>query len=318
MGGAWIWPSQRKMMGLVRDLNLKVVHQEDANDGRVRIWDGAARIIDGLAAKLNDECISLSATVTKVEKMGNIIKVTLRNSNSEQEEILYTKHLIWTGPPRMALSPFLRWSPTLSNPKILAQQQCSTWMASVTKVAFVYEEKHWDDNWVMDMKRGIYFHRDGEAFDIYDACMEQNGDDIYAFTLFVLIDWSKHKNGDNKSEQNESIAKQLMDQLLYVASSTRMLQSETNNPTVWMPQYNTYTMHHWPQVKSISDDPFPSTVGSHPHPNTVLSQPEWKSDDGKDMIFFGGTESDLRSPGLMEGAVGSAHRVMEELKQNGL
>ena len=310
------WPSQHHMIGLIRDLKLKVIHQEDADDGRVRIWDGAACIIEGIASRLKDTCITLSVTATVIEKMGNIIKVTVRNANSEQD-ILYTKHLVWTGPPRMALSPFLQWSPLLSNSKMTAQQSCSTWMASVTKVAFIYEKKYWDDNWIMEMKRGIYFYRDGEAFDIYDACLEQNENDIYAFTLFALIDWSKYDKNGEKSEQNESIEKRLMEQLLSIATSKRMLSSQTNNPSVWLSQYKICTMHHWPNVSSISDDPSPSTVGSHPYPNASLSQPEWKSDDGiRDLIFFAGTESDLRSPGLMEGAVGSAYRVMDELKRN--
>ena len=47
-----------------------------------------------------------------------------------------------------------------------------------------------------------------------------------------------------------------------------------------------------------------------------MAQSEWKSDDGGEMLHFAGTESDEYSPGLMEGAVGSAHRTVEEISRH--
>jgi hypothetical protein len=46
-------------------------------------------------------------------------------------------------------------------------------MAWVTKLAFIYDEKYWDNQWILEMKRAMYFYGDGEAFDIsiYDACI---------------------------------------------------------------------------------------------------------------------------------------------------
>ena len=81
-------------------------------------------------------------------------------------------------------------------------------MAYVTKVAYLYEQKNWDVSWIMEMKRGICFYREGEAaFDLYDSCIEQKkGDDessIYAFTLFALVDWSHHDNTQDKQRQDE-------------------------------------------------------------------------------------------------------------------
>ena len=323
MGGAWIWPSQSKMYSLIRDLGLQTVRQEDAEDGRVRVYDGATGVIDGLAAKLNPESISLSATVTAVERMGSVVKVTLKHSvgSNSRENVLYTKLLVWTAPPRLSLPPHIQWNPPLSKAKMIAQQNCDTWMASVTKVAFLYEQKYWDISWVMEMKRGIYFYNEGEAFDLYDSCIEQTGDDgnVYAFTLFALIDWSRHDNTEDKQQQDERIVRGIMDQLLSIASSKRIssFQSSVTSQTVleWMPKYKFHAIHHWPQVSSISDDPYPANVGSHPRPNPVLSQSEWKSDEGEEMLYFAGTESDEYSAGLMEGAVGSAHRVVEEISR---
>ena len=71
VGGAWIWPSQRRIHALVRDLKLRTISQEDADDGRVRIQNGAACIIDGLAATLSRDCVTLSAAVTHIERMND-------------------------------------------------------------------------------------------------------------------------------------------------------------------------------------------------------------------------------------------------------
>jgi monoamine oxidase len=342
LGGAWIWPSQRKIHSLVNDLKLQTIRQQDADDGRVRIYNGAARLIDRLAATLNGECVTLSTAATSVEKMNGVVRVTLQQSTEttqvQQQYIVYTKHLVWAAPPKMTLSPYINWSPPLSNSKIMAQKQCDTWMASVTKLAFIYDEKYWDVHWIMEMKRAMYFYGDGEAFDIYDACIEdcsdhhagkkERGDDVnrevYAFTLFALVDWDQEEHNITSNDDDETVAKRIMDQLQSIASSSRTISQSTTiaqSRHNWMSQYNSYSIHHWPQVSSISHDARPTSVGSHPRPNPVLSEAEWRSngdDNGEersDMVHFAGTESDLYSPGLMEGAVGSALRVVEEIKR---
>ena len=65
-------------------------------------------------------------------------------------------------------------------------------------------------------------------------------------------------------------------------------------------------------------DPHPEFVGFHPCPAATLPQPQWKCGSGNNMVYFSGTESDLRSPGLMEGALGLAYRVIEEVKKTWL
>ena len=42
----------------------------------------------------------------------------------------------------------------------------------------------------------------------------------------------------------------------------------------------------------------------------VLAKTDWNG-----MLHFAGSESDLRSPGVMEGAVGAAWRVLDELQE---
>lgn len=332
MGGAWIWPSQRKIQKLIRDLKLTTIRQCEEDDGRVRIQGGATRIIEGMAARLNDQCITLSATVIECVKMDNAVKVTFVTGLSTipdstippQQHVVYTERIVCTVPPRMSLPPHINWDPPLSSAKMMAQKQTNTWMASVTKVVFMYYKKHWDDSWLIDMKRRIYFSRDGPVFDLYDSCFEEVDDgNVYAFTVFVLVDWSDQINTRDLHQRDERLASAIINQLMSTApSQSSSCQTTHQSPSVqsetWMPQYASYFVHHWSQVESISDDPHPEFVGLHPRPNPTLSRPEWKSASGNYIVYFGGTESDLRSPGLMEGALGSAYRVIEELKETWL
>jgi len=59
----------------------------------------------------------------------------------------------------------------------------------------------------------------------------------------------------------------------------------------------------------ISDEPNPTTIHPHPQPNGALAEPDWDR-----RLFFAGTEADSGSPGVMEGAIGSAARVAAELR----
>eukprot|EP00956_Cyclotella_meneghiniana_P022237 scaffold41755_cov46-Cyclotella_meneghiniana.AAC.3 len=117
------------------------VRQDDADDGRVRVQDGAVRVIDGLAARfrLERECnIHETSDMDHTSAYDTSTTCTMESSSIKS--------------------------------KMMAQQNCDTWMASVTKVAFLYEQKHWDVSWIMEMKRGICFYCEGEAaFDLYDS-----------------------------------------------------------------------------------------------------------------------------------------------------
>ena len=70
-------------------------------------------------------------------------------------------------------------------------------------------------------------------------------------------------------------------------------------------------MKRWPQEKYISEDANPAGITPHPEPDLELAKPEWNG-----MLLFAGTETDLVSPGVMEGAVNSAVRVTNELLQS--
>ena len=69
-----------------------------------------------------------------------------------------------------------------------------------------------------------------------------------------------------------------------------------------------FEVQRWPKEELISLDAQPHHI--HPHPAVVplLAAPEWEG-----RLLWAGTETDQRDPGVMEGAIGSAARVIREL-----
>ncbi|KAL7462079.1 hypothetical protein ACHAXS_002475 [Conticribra weissflogii] len=355
MGGAWVWLGyQPYMKSLLSKLNLEGTIpqlEKSLNDGRVRIIGGAAKIISSLESSLDKSKITLSATVvscTRLKRHKNVMKVQFRWSCpgadcadnfvalDQHQDVVYAKQLVWTAPPRKSMAPTILWDPPLSDSKIREQANSNTWMASVTKVSFIYDVIHWDEDWLMTLKFNMYKGRQSgrmEVFDIYDACtfplsLSQKSrrkndrvDGVAAFTIFACLSL------DSLSLRKSDIATRIMSQLASIAPLSKSHDDEANSSS-WMTNYSRSVVKIWPLVDSINDNPKTMTVGSHPEPRTALATPEWPLDgesivEGDSetkseqfMIYFAGTESDLRSPGLMEGAVSAAHRVVKELQRS--
>jgi len=74
--------------------------------------------------------------------------------------------------------------------------------------------------------------------------------------------------------------------------------------------FDDFHVKRWPLERYISNDTDPKGINPHPEPIRELAKSEW---DGT--LLFAGTETDQHSPGVMDGAVGSANRVTKELAQ---
>ena len=72
--------------------------------------------------------------------------------------------------------------------------------------------------------------------------------------------------------------------------------------------YKDVHVQHWPSEKYISEDPNPTQIHPHPYPVNSLATTEWNG-----RLHFAGSETDKTSPGVMEGAIGAALRVVKEL-----
>ena len=72
--------------------------------------------------------------------------------------------------------------------------------------------------------------------------------------------------------------------------------------------FDEFHVKRWPNEQHISEEANPRGINPHPQPVPILAKSEWAG-----RLLFAGTETDLSSPGVMEGAVGAAKRAFQEL-----
>ena len=70
-----------------------------------------------------------------------------------------------------------------------------------------------------------------------------------------------------------------------------------------------FAVQRWPREAWVSDDAAPGTIHPHPAPVASLALPDWGG-----VLVFAGTESDQAHPGVLEGAIGSAHAALKRLR----
>ena len=74
--------------------------------------------------------------------------------------------------------------------------------------------------------------------------------------------------------------------------------------------YKSYHVLSWPKEIYLSEVDKPERINPHPSPVAALMSTDWNG-----ILHFAGSEADARSPGVMEGAIGAAYRVLDEMKQ---
>ncbi|VEU36789.1 unnamed protein product [Pseudo-nitzschia multistriata] len=315
LGGAWVWPRhQRTIMAALVDsplLGIKTFLQP-GDDYRA---SETTRIVGGaveLAIKIYEELqvtnnVQLKCPVVAIRKNSDrSIAVELKSG-----EVIRCRHAVLAVPPRI-LSEKVSFDPDLPNAKMAAMSQSETWMAGVTKVALVYKgsPSFWPlivseaDNIVSPRKRRPAFQvYDGSPFSsLPSSTNTENDDKVSVLTFFTLASLSNDTNDDDRLAND--CAEQLCDSL-----STEAIRKV---PVLdkYIRSFDEFHVKRWPQEAYISHNTNPMTITPHPQPIPELAKSEW---DGT--LLFAGTETDQRSPGVMEGAVGAAFRVISELKQ---
>ena len=305
LGGAWVWPShQPKIKAVLKQLKIPSFPQPD-DDSSTRIDGGAVEIVHALAKDLPKDRILTNSPVIKCsllpassilssdDEQGrsndtNLIEVNTTNDN----ESFLARRVVLAAPPRL-LHKHVQFEPQISQAKREALETSHTWMAGVTKVALVYQTRFWDST-VSNI--GLPTHL-GPAFQVYDSSTKDGS--VTALTFFALVPPHSPANRDGKTLGNQ-VAKQIASVWDYFGRSDLSRKSQS---------YTDVHVQSWPTEKYISEDSEPSQIHPHPYPVRALSSDEW---DGT--LLFAGSESDLQAPGVMEGAVGAALRVVETLK----
>lgn len=137
----------------------------------------------------------------------------------------------------------------------------------------------------------------GPAFQVYDSSTKDS--EVVALTFFALVPSSSPAYSDD-----ETLAQMVAQQIATVWKARRhgSLADQALS-------YTSFHVHRWPNEKYISEDDKPVRINPHPSPVPHLATNDWA---GK--LLFAGSEADLTSPGVMEGAVGAAERVLQSLE----
>lgn len=310
MGGAWIWPDhQPHIRDLVEKLNLKTFYQPD-DSSSIRIEGGAVRIVEKLTEQIhntdgvcnvdgkstNTNRIALntpisSCTLLKDSKDADGQAVVQLTTNNGEQFI--SRRVVFTVPPKV-VSETIAFDPPLSAAKTSALTAATTWMAGVTKVALLYPKKFWDN----EVSNSGLPASTGPAFQVYDS--STNDGNIAALTFFAHV-----PENDKQAQENDAIvAKQVAEQIGILWKYF----GKSDYSKLALSYFN-FHVYRWPANRFISgSETRPTKIHPHPMPIRALSTPEWDN-----LLLFAGTESDLNSPGVMEGAVSSAKRVLKEL-----
>jgi monoamine oxidase len=311
MGGAWIWPEhQPHIRDLATNLNVTTFIQPD-DPSSTRIDGGAVRIVE----KLSDQ-IQNSENMCSVDSVSNNSSRIVLNTHissckllkdhqyapdrqaivqltSTGGELFLSRKVVFAVPPKI-LSESIAFDPPLSDAKNSAMAVATTWMAGVTKVALLYPQKFWDK----EVSNSGLPASTGPAFQVYDSSTKDAS--LSALTFFVHV-----PENDELAQANDAIvAKQVAAQIAtlwkYYGKSEHSKEALS---------YTSFHVYRWPKNRFISgNETKPTQIHPHPTPMLALSTPEWDN-----LLFFAGTESDLMSPGVMEGAVSSAKRVLKSL-----
>jgi len=292
LGGAWIWPQhQPNVLELTRRSlpSIRTFPQPD-DPSSTRIEGGALQLIHSIAGELVGEQIQLSTPVTSCKWEKNYERVRVETANNET---FFTRKVVFAVPPKL-ISRHITFDPPLTQSKQAALASSQTWMAGVTKVALLYPRRFWD---LDSSNMGLPMN--GPAFQVYDS--STNDGNLSALTFFTLVPPSSPAVHDD-----EVLAERVADQMATVWNYLKRPDYAKQAH-----KFSHYFVHRWPLEKYISEDDKPLQINPHPSPVRALSQPEWGG-----VLQFAGSETDLQSPGVMEGAVSAAKRVLKELQES--
>ncbi len=306
LGGAWVWPDfQPHMKRLLKALDIPTFLQPD-DPSSTRIDGGAVELVDTLSSTLPMDNIRLNTPVTNctlVDKSNPMGQVCSSDAHNHGEKVIrldtvagpiLAKHVVIAVPPKIA-SQHIKFEPALSTAKDQAMRASNTWMAGVTKVSLVFDTKFWTEE-ISNM--GLPRSLPGPAFQVYDASTKDGS--VHAITFFALVPPDSPAKTDDKV---------LGDQVASQIANVWNMYMGKGDLSQMVFKYKDVHVQHWPTQKYISEDPNPVKIHPHPHPVSALSTMEWGG-----RLHFAGSETDRQSPGVMEGAVGAALRVVQELE----
>lgn len=160
MGPAWIWPHNRRLLGLVCDLGLRVFEQHSDGNlvfqdaagqvrrdlafatmaGALRVAGGLGALVDGLAGRLDMGCVRLSHRIEKLTLSGSGVVVCGATPDGPFE--VAATRAVLALPPRI-VADTISVEPPLPPGLTAAFRAIPTWMAGHAKLVAVYDTPFW-------------------------------------------------------------------------------------------------------------------------------------------------------------------------------
>lgn len=298
LGPTWVWTAYQPVVGRwLKKLDLTTFAQYESGaalldhgperppatallpgqDGSVRLVGGPQAFIDALVARLPPDCLETERPAQSLETVANAIKIT---TGGVKASSLHSAHVVVALPPRIALQS-LSWTPDLPGELAAALGGMPTWMAPHAKTVILYDRPFWRDAGLS----GRLASQTGPIVEAHD----HSGPDGTPAALFGFIGWPHPVRGQIGADLKMAVQVQVKH--CFGADSPDPvaihIEDWATNPLAAAPDDLTGPMAH-PQVGP-----------------EILRRPM-----ADNRVWFAGSETARRSPGLIEGAFDAAEQAV--------
>lgn len=305
LGPTWIWPSFQPVVAhWVTKLELDLFPQFESGNaildygpgnkpesrflpgqvGNLRVAGGLQAMIDRLVALLPDGVIMTNAPVLSVSSTASGVELKL---SSDECPHLSCERAIVAVPPRIAAAS-IDWKPELPTALTRALEATPTWMAPHAKIVALYEKPFWRNKGLS----GRIASQAGPIVEGHDHC----GPDGSPAAIFGFIGWPHEVRAEAGSNLEAEVRAQLK----------RCFGADNPEPL-------SVHVEDWARDQLVASSKDLTEPMSHPDvgPNVL------REAHAEERIWFAGSETARRSPGLVEGAFDAAERTVAGLTHLG-
>lgn len=301
MGPAWVWPQlQPKLQQLFIDLDIKIFKQfttgdmlyelnsntverhprESSHSQSYRISGGGYKLIEALQSRLPQSSIHLNTQVTSISQKPLSIQ-----AHREGQNHFYSADKIIIALPLRISQQNITFNPAIPDDMAQLWKNTPTWMASHSKIIFIYDKPFWRDN---NLSGEVLSHH-GPLSEIYDASPEN--ETFFALTSFV---------GLNAHQRKQIPAEQLIEQCL--AQLQRLFGDAGRDVKDIM-------VKDWSQDSYTTTEIDLNTPMQHPQYPDNMPRSIWNN-----RLILAGTEVAKKHGGYLEGALESADEAISKLR----
>ncbi len=297
LGPTWVWPVYQPVVARWIDaLDLSTfdqfidgdsildygpdsepeLHQLPSQLGNVRLVGGPQAMIDALVSRLPGPVLA-SAQVTGISVAKDGLSLQLSDSGMADVKC---DRVVVAIPPRIALNT-IHWEPELPGAVARALTVMSTWMAPQAKAVALYKEPFWRGRGLS----GRILSQVGPLVDAHD----HSGPEGTPAALFGFVGWPPQTRAAADPHLEDQIRSQLV----------RCFGADSPEPT-------SIHVADWAQDPLVASPRDLTEPMSHPRVSPdILREPY-----ANGRVLFASAETAVRSPGLIEGALDAAERVV--------